>query len=84
MATWFSCVDGHVILRVVVRTVSFPDDWPLIVLVSRCATNRAFDMQEMNPYFLVATLGDRFDSKNFVRNFENHRACEYATNWVAL
>ena len=33
MATWFSCVDGHVILLVVVRTVSSPDDWPPVLPV---------------------------------------------------
>ena len=31
MATWFSCVDGHVILPAVVWTVSFPVDWLLIL-----------------------------------------------------
>ena len=64
------CVDGHVILPVVVRTVSFADDWPLMLPVSRCAINQpCFDMQEMNPCFVVATLVGRFDSDSFVINF---------------
>ena len=71
MATWFSCVDGHVILLVVARTVSFPEDSPPILPVSRCAINQpCVDVQEMNPYFVVATLVGRFDSKNFMRNFK--------------
>ena len=71
MATWISCVGGHVVLLVVVRTVLFPDEWPPIMSISGCAINLpCVDMQEMNPYFVVATLVGTFDSKSFVRDFE--------------
>ena len=54
MATWISCVDGHVVLLVVVRTAPFPDEWPPILPISRCAINQpCVDVQEMNPYFVV-------------------------------
>ena len=39
--------------------------------ISGCAINQpCVDMQEMNPYFVVATLVGTFDSKSFVRDFE--------------
>ena len=64
-------MDGHVILHVVVRTVSFPDDWPPILPISRCAINQpCVDMQEMNPHLVVALLVGKFDSKNFMIKFE--------------
>ena len=50
-------MDGHVVLLVVVRTVPFPDEWPPILPISRCAINQpCVDMQEMNPYFVVANI----------------------------
>ena len=39
-ATRISCVDGHVVLLVVVRTVPFPDDWPPMLPTWRCAINQ--------------------------------------------
>ena len=39
--------------------------------ISRCAINQpCVDKQEMNPYFVVATLVGIFDSESFMRNFE--------------
>ena len=87
MATWISCVDGHVVLLVVARIVPFPDGWPPMLPISRCATNQpCVDMQEMNPYFVVATLVGMFDSKNFMRNFERtvhaNMPLSFGTRWL--
>ena len=87
MATWFSCVDGHVVPLLVVRTVSFPDGWPPILRISRCAINQpSVDMQEMNPYFVVITLVGMFDSKSFMRNFERtvhaNMSLSFGTRWL--
>ena len=57
--------------HVVVRIVSFPDDWPQILPISRFTINQpCVDMQEMNPYLVVATLVGRSDAASFMRNFE--------------
>ena len=77
----------HVVLLVMVRTVPFPDDWPPILPISRCAIHQpCVDMQEMKPYFVLATPVGTFDSKSFITNFERtvHASMplSFGTKWL--
>ena len=67
--------------------IPFPDKGPSVMPTSRRAINQScFDMQEMNPYFMVASLVGRLVSKNFMVSFESNvyarRPLNLGTGWL--
>ena len=68
----FFCVDAHMILPVVVRTVSLPDDWPLILYAR--STNRALTCKRLIHTSWWQLWSVCLIPGSFVKNFRNQMA----------